>query len=242
MKVKCISDKRDYLLSILERELGENRVYHPLPYFSYSVGEYMVDRSGYIIADDDKSDLFPLLASLGFCEGNFREESSDEKSIFYCYDSSRVQTLINLFCIFSARAQLINKSLMARGAFTVSRPLMQSILNHPPLSTFEFFQMIYGRENDYRGIKVCHSYVSFPGFLKAPPEESNIHHQLADCIMNVALTKSWIKPFIKRPQNQKYVMKTWLNAIGMTGSEHEYARRIMLSRLNNCKKKEDGNA
>lgn len=242
MKVKCVSDRRDMLLYVLESELGEKRIYHPLPDFSYSVGDYNVDRRGYISVPSDELDLFSALARLGLCEGDYIEQAPDDSNIYYYYDNSRVQTLINLFSIISARYLLINKALAAQGAFFISKQLMQSILAHPPLTTHEFLQMIYRRDDDYRGIMVSNSYVSFPGFSKAPLEDAYIHRQLADCIMNVAKDKLWVKPFTKRSRNRKYVMRTWLNSIGMVGPCYDYARKTMLSRLNGYsdqKKKEE---
>jgi len=233
MKVKIIADRRDVILDVLEHKLGVGRVYHPLPDFSYSVAGYTVERSGYIVSDEDNPEVFTLLASLGLCEGSFNEVSPDDASIHYFYDNNRVRTLINLFCIISARSQLINKAIGARGAFSVAKPLMNSILKHPPLNSFEFLQLLYGRENEYRGIYVSHSYVSFCGFAKAPAAEAFMHRQLADCIMDTALSRQWIKPFTKRSKDQRSVMRNWLNAIGMGGPEHELARRTMLARFNN---------
>lgn len=231
MKVKCISDKRDMILYVLESELGEKRIYHPLPDFSYSVGSYCVDRDGYIKTPSDEMGVFPVLASLGLCDGDYTEQPPESSTIYYYYDNSRVQTLINIFSIISARQLLINKVLVARGVFFISKQLMQSILAHPPLDISEFLQMLYRRDEEYRGVRISNTYVSFPGFLKAPAEDAYIHRQLADCIMNIAKDKLWIKPFTKRSRNQKYVMRTWLNSIGMIGPTYDYSRKTMLSRL-----------
>ena len=75
------------------------------------------------------------------------------------------------------------------------------------------------------------THVILTGFRKGKSEEKQIHRQLADLMVNAARSRAWTKTFTPKVRNRKYVFRTWLNSIGMTAPEYEYARSILLSRL-----------
>ena len=69
------------------------------------------------------------------------------------------------------------------------------------------------------------------GFSLCPPEEVQIHRQLAERINHISASSHWIKPYTRNVRNKKYAFRTWLNEIGMIGPEYEEARTVMLGRL-----------
>ena len=108
---------------------------------------------------------------------------------------------------------------------------MSQVEKHPPETVDEFLQVLYGLDESYRGVSFSRSHVILTGFRKGKPEEKQIHKQLADLMVHASRSRTWTKTFTPNVRNKKYAFRTWLNSIGMTGSEYELARSILLSRL-----------
>lgn len=231
MIVQCTSSNREMIIHVLESETDARAVYHGAPGFLVTVGRFSLHRDGSLTTDNDESDVFRALSRLGLCDFPLVFEPPDCDVISYPMDRHSGQTLLNLFSIFSARQRLINQAIGSRRAFFISPELMNHLLDHPPEKIDGFLQALYGRKKEYAGIHVTPAHISLTGFLKGNPEESHIHRQLADLIMNAALSQNRIKPFTKNVRNRKYAFRIWLNSIGMIGPEYEQARQILLSRL-----------
>ena len=114
---------------------------------------------------------------------------------------------------------------------------MEHLTAHPPQTVSEILQALYGFEDEYTGLEITRTHnknksiVSFTGFERCRKEESQIHRQLADHIMQAARTLKWIKPYTRNVRNRKFAMHTWLYQIGMAGPEYEDTRSILLGRL-----------
>lgn len=231
MKAQCISSNRDFILYVLEKETGKRSVKGPAPDFLCTAGNYSLTRDGFILAPDDSDDVLVTLSELGLCDYPYVPDPPEDSTIVFPTERQTGQTLLNLFCILSARQNLINRALAAKDAFFVSPNLMKNLLAHPPSTKEEFLQALYNEQTGYKGILICSAWISFPGFKDAPLEEIHIHYQLTEKIINTALSRQWIKPFTGNPRNKKYAFRTFLNEIGMIGPEYEDARRVMLARL-----------
>ena len=232
MEARCTSGNRELILRVLQDATGEQPIYQGLPAFSYSVGGYTLRRDGWIEADAPEPAAFPLLAALGLCEWPCAPTGAlDPRDIVYPAAGHTGATLVNLIGMLSARQRLLNRALDARGAFFVAPKLMASLRTHPPATVAEFLQALYGRNDEYRGIAFSLERIVFTGFRKARVDEAHIHRQLADLIVRAALSQQWAKSFTPRVRNQKFALRTWLNAIGMIGPDYEEARLVLLSRL-----------
>lgn len=164
--------------------------------------------------------------------GSVSEPVTESGSDFaYALNSDDVRFIKNLFCIFSARQLLINNAIDARGAFYISRRLMQDLLDHPPQTIAEYMQFLHGRSGEFAGIAINPDSIVLSGFAKGHPDETQIHKQLADLIVSSAKTRQHIKAFTHNARNRKYAFRTWLYSIGMKGPEYAEARNILLSRL-----------
>ena len=236
MIVRCTSGDRGLIISLLERKTGVEAVYRPMPEFSCVVGAYTLKRDGAIEWDDDrsddKSDVLETLSELGLCEAPGGTLDGGE-SVHYSYplDGHTGKTLLNLMCMISARYRLINNALGCRGAFYITPELVNDLLAHPPVTIDEFRRSIYGRDEEYKGLKLTDNSIILDGFRRGKPEEAHVHRQLADMMIREALARQWIKPFTRNVRNRKYAMKTWLVTIGMNGVEYAEARTVMLGRL-----------
>ena len=231
MEAKCTSGNHGMILYVLQREVQERITYCGAPHFSYRIGAYTLLRDGRIVAPADEAGVFPTLAAMGLCDYPYDPAPPDAGDIAYPMEGHSGTSLLNLLSIFSARQQLINRALDARGAFYVAPRLMEDLLAHPPVTVADFLQALYGREEEYCGITFSAAYIALPGFRSGRPGERPIHQQLADRILETAQTQRWVKAFTPNVRNKKYAFRTWLNAIGMTGPEYEAARLTMLARL-----------
>ena len=233
MQARSTSSNRGMMVIVLERELGVRAVRHLSPGFAVEVGECALLRDGRIVCGDSQPSASALqtLAALGLCDGPRVPAAPRPGDLVYPMAPHTGRTLLNLVSIVSARQHLLNAALGVRGGFRVARPLMQDLLDHPPADIPAFLQALYGRDAECRGFRFDLDSVILTGFRRAPRDESHVHRQLADRIIDAALTLGWAKPFTRNVRNRKYAMRTWLNALGMRGPEFEEARRVLLGRL-----------
>ena len=231
MKVQCTSSNREFILYVMETELGERAAYSGLPDCTYNVGNCRLQRDGWIVSDTEDSKVFEKLAELGLCEYPVRESQPDEMEIIFPMNSFTGTALVNLICIISARQNLINRALDIPNAFFIAEDFMKDLLTHPPETIPEFMRCLYNRGADYKGVRFDRSYVSFTGFSKGHVKERPIHQQLADLIVKAAKSNLWTKAFTPNVRNKKFAFRSWLNSIGMIGPEYEEARSVMLHRL-----------
>lgn len=245
MEAKCISSNREMIVRVLQRETGAPVERHCAPSFACDVGPYTLRRDGMLMVDEDELGILPLLASLELCALDMGAGSSaaDEQAhelveadgvpLFYPMAGHSGRSLLNLFSIISSRQLLLNHALAApRGkGFRVDPSLMDDLLAHPPISVAEFFQALYGRDAEYAGVRLDRERIELTGFERCPSDERQLHCQLADRVMEAALTLRWVKAYTRNVRNRKYAFRTWLNAIGMRGPDYEEARRVMLRRL-----------
>lgn len=233
MEANCTSSNREMILHVMQREAQGRVVYHASPSFSCSVNGYLLRRDGVLSADEDRCGVFSLLASLGLCDQAYEPPEPPSDAICYPARPHTGRSLLNLFSIVSSRQALLNCALAAprSKAFHVAPSLMDDLLAHPPTSVAEFVQALYGRGREYRGMRIDLAHVELTGFRRCPRDEDHVHRQLADRIIETALTLKWAKPYTKNVRNRKYAFRTWLNAIGMSGPAYAEARQVMLDRL-----------
>jgi len=224
------------ILHVLQKELGQQPQYHPLPDFSWSVGGITLLRDGSIVSDKNAEDIFILLSSLGLCDYPYMPKEPAISAIAYPTDSHDGHSLLNLFCMISAHQYLLNQALGAKSAFYIAPGLMDMLLEHPPVTYIEFIQTLYLSDGTYHGIGVNPSFIHLTGFSKCKSEEGNIHRQLADLMISASKSLNYTKAYPRNVRNRKYAFRTWLNSIGMAGPAYEEARRTMLSRLYGCSK------
>ena len=231
MHTYCTSADREMILRVLERELGARARVSPAPEFMTTVGGVTLRRDGRITAGEEARLALEWLSELGLCDYPCPAELPGDGSVAWPMEQHTGTSLLNLFCMLSARQRLINAALAARGAFRVEPGLMADLLAHPPGAREELLRMLYGREAEYAGLTLRRGWVIFDGFGRCPAGERAIHRQLAGRMVAVALRRRRVKAFTPNARNRKYALRTWLNAIGMIGPEDEAARRTMLSRV-----------
>lgn len=231
METRCISGDRDAILRILEEATGCRPAEAGIPDFSVTVGPYALLRDGRLVTEADGGAVFAVLSFLGLCDWPGTPRPPAPGTLCCPIAGWSGTALRNLLAILSARQALLNKALDAKGAFFVSRPLMEGLLRHPPADLNALLRTLHGREDELRGIGFDRDYISLPGFRRGHPEEGHIHRQLAQRMVAVAWRQRWVKPFTPGVRNQKYVFRIWLNSIGMGGPEYEEARRVLMGRL-----------
>ena len=245
METKWTDGSRETVLRMLEEETGERAVYHFSPSFAYTVGSFALLRDGRLTAESDGEAILVRLAALGLCEeprpeeGNTAQTTPPQDSadpprsgeFVYPMDAHDGRSLVNLVHLLSARQHLLNKAIGVPGAFRVSKELVEHLAAHPPLSRWDFLQQLRGREEQCRGAVFSSKNLALTGFRRSRAEDRAACRQLAERMVAAALAQNRAKPFTTNARNQKYVMKTWLYAIGMDGPDCADARARLLARL-----------
>lgn len=224
MEAKCTSSNREMILYVLQKETGAQVRYGFSPTFVCTVGTFTLTRDGKISSQTREPRIFSILASLGLCDFPYTPAPPVQGDFFYSMEPHSGTTLTNLLCMVSARQYLISAAIGCPGAFSVDSSLILRLQNHPPVTRAEFLQALYGSRQLCRGIRFDPSYIRLTGFKRSKTVEAPLCRQLADQMIQIALTKNWIKPFTTNIHNKKYAMHTLLNAIGMRGEAYAEAR------------------
>ena len=249
MQAKCISLDRDLIIRIIENETGAISGNCFSPEFTCVIGAFTLTRSGFLQTADGIPHVFAILSELGLCEtidrGNQLSGSSEfpessetiepvsksrpaASDFIYSIKDHTGNTLVNILNTISARHILLNRALSSPGAFHADKCLIRDCLHHPPVSSWEFLQLLYHFPGAYRRVAFSPEDIRFTGFLKSRTVPLHVRRQLADHLMYAAVTRQWIKPYTVNSRNKKYAMRTWLNSIGMTGDEFAEARKWLL--------------
>lgn len=226
MKYKGLLTDRQPLISALEEETATAAVYSGAPSFRYSIGAYTVLRDGSLEVADDRADraMLSRLAAKGLIE-----DTSDEPAgIAFQMDSFTGRTLVNIVNTLASRGKLINKAIGRPNAFHMGTKLVRELKAENPNTVAEFMDVLHrcGGEKAIRGLRLTGGKIVFTGF-----PDNTACRALAEHIVNAALSLRWIKAKEPTGENEKYIFRVWLNALGMKGAEYSTARAELLKRL-----------
>ena len=231
MEAKCTSSNREMILYVLQKETGAQAVFGFSPAFDCTVGGFTLTRDGRICSKTREPRIFSILSYLDLCDYPCKPTSPAPEDFAWPMEPHTGLTLMNLLCQISARQYLLSAAIGKPGAFSVDPGLILQLQSHPPVTRAEFLQALYGKKKLYHGIRFDPWYIRLNGFRRSRTVDARYCRQLADRMVETALTQNWVKPFTTNIHNKKYAMHTWLNAIGMRGEEYSPARLALTRTL-----------
>ncbi|MBQ6493135.1 MAG: hypothetical protein IJI92_04645 [Erysipelotrichaceae bacterium] len=230
MKTRIISSNRDLIVKIIENETCCKARYDLSPSFNCHIGDYTITRDGFILSDVSNN-IFPLLGSLGLCDHPFPKIRPLENDIYYSSQQHDGSSLSKLFYIIYSRQHLLNRSLNKAKAFFIDRKLINALHSHQPETLSEFLQTLYFHKGEYKGLIIGDEYIIFNGFRNNESIPHEICSILADKLIEESLSKKWVKASLHNNRNKKYIMRSWLNSLGFTGTGYEELRRYFVHDL-----------
>jgi len=198
------------LLSLKARYLGP-------PTFSYRVGDYTIDRNGYV---DGPSDV--ILEAVKNMIIEVPDRDSEHIKMDVLPAEVTVASVRNLINMIHSKQYLIGCALCYK-AFYVPRTLVTSINGKDTtmkdvIDAIKAFRPI-GIETADGGIKIT----GFPA--------GDAFETLSKAMIDYARGRHYILPDETIPDNEKYYMRAWLVRIGLGGKEYKMLRQIMLKNL-----------
>lgn len=230
MEITTTITDRAALVQLLENEIKQPVEYAGAPTFNYSVGPYTVLRNASIRVDDDKASpaLIQKMQELGYVA---KDDSSTGMEFEIGEDSL---TRVNLVNTFAARGSLINKAIGKPNAFYVAAALVRVLKDNPPEDLFEFNEAFIacGGDKALKGITFLKEKVVFTGFPDGrSEEEKEAFRDFAETITAACRHSKWLKGDAPEVENEKYIFRSWMNSMGLSGKKHTATRRILLERL-----------
>lgn len=228
--IKTSTRDREALMKFLEQETGAPSQYLGAPTFAYQIGAYKLLRNADIdcISPPDESFLQHLR------ESGFLENSITAEGISIPFTTTDPRSRMNLICMLSMRAKLINKAIGQDNAFIIRKGFLQKLKDHNPATLDEFrAEMAHldaGR--NLRGVHILDDRVIFTGFPDtASDAEQQAFRDLATCMVRSSEAQRWVKAASDDIVNEKYAFRVFLVKIGMKGKEYDMTRAILIERL-----------
>lgn len=247
------SERKD-LVGIIGDTVGIKPVYKYMPTCNYEIGGITVEKDGTVDWGEDTDAEIIRRAKDALSEAGFtaeddgepetaKEELPDDESetdaisltVKVPMKNHTGATLRNLINLFYTRAGLINKALGT--SFRVDEGLKDALQDDAcTLSTEKFFRAIADYEDEngkaIDGITLTPDDITFASLPETEDTEVIRTFTVLMGMMNkMALTQKRIQAKAVNEENEKYALRIWLTRLGMNGSEHKEARRVLMANL-----------
>ena len=230
MKIASLTNNRKKIVKVLEEATGAGAVYLGAPSFGYSVGSYMVDRSGDITAEEMDQEVIDYLVAKGIIADPGADTS--ETTISLPMEGCEGRSLKNLVFMLHSKGALLGKAVGKPGFYKVSEELITALEERPKLTTEEFLQTIAdASEGSLKGLSFETGKISFHFPYTTEPDRLQAFTQLTELMGRMAKEQVRVSMGKCKETNEKYTFRVWLMRLGMKGDKYKAARRILLHNL-----------
>lgn len=188
----------------LEKVVGKKSIYEGAPKYGFQLGNWYVDKDGFLIiprkvSDKEKDRVNQELKECGFEPVDLKKnEMPDSFCISMPLEGFTDQAILNLEKLIASKASLIRKALAC----------------------------------DSLNFEVSENKISFPWFIfPNDPEVTEANAIFISLLCNAAKTQRRVTAKERAVENEKYAMRCFLLRLGMIGDEYKQTRKSLLSRL-----------
>lgn len=221
-------DRRNLVKKIAEHLQAESRYQGP-PSFSYSIGPVTVERDGSINSEDAEvlESLKPFLMELGFIE-----PATDVLAISVPTEGMDGSQLRNLIHTLYGYQHLLNR-ITRREGFSISEAVTTRLGEYLPeaLSDFETLMADFKSLGDLTGVDFQDGTVTLSFPLDEAPEKNKAYADLVSAMVRAAREAKRVNAEVRRPENEKYVLRSWLLRLGFGGADFKASRNALLTGL-----------
>ena len=226
-------DRRTLVKKIAEHLQAESRYQGP-PSFSYSIGPVTVERDGSISSEDAEvlEGLKPFLLENGFIEPEV-ETDVDTLTISVPTEGMDGNQLRNLIFTLYSYQHLMNR-VTRRESFSVSEAVTVRLGEYLPESHADFETLMgdFKALGDLTGVDFQDGTVTMNFPLDEAPEKNKAYADLASAMVRAAREAKRVNAEVRRPENEKYVLRSWLLRLGFGGADFKASRNALLTGLN----------
>jgi hypothetical protein len=214
-----------------------------------------VDRDGNIICEDEEAmnTLGPFLLEQGYIEPDTEApetealgtealgteapetnaEDTDSLDITIPITGMDGNQLRNLVYILCGYQYLLNR-ITRHERFHISEAVIESLAESTPFNSSDFIERMnsFIAGGDLRGAAFSAEHVTlvFP-LEKDKPEKTEAYMKLASVIVDAAKTAKRVDTTVRRPENEKYVLRSWLVRLGLGGKDFKAERNALIDGL-----------
>lgn len=221
-------DRRTMVQKISEHLQAEARYQGP-PTFSYAIGAVTVARDGSISSEDAEvlETLRPFLMEHGFIETEI-----DTLAISAPTEGMDGNQLRNLIYTLYGYQHLLNR-VTRRESFSISEAVTMRLGEYLPetLADFETLMGDLKALGDLTGIDFQDGTVTLNFPLDDAPEKNKAYADLASAMVRAAREAKRVNAEERRPENEKYVLRSWLLRLGFGGADFKASRNALLNGL-----------
>ena len=235
-------ERRKELITAMAGLLEAKPRYNGAPSFSYTVGDYQVDKQGMVSVSDFMDSeagemLLEGLAERGFeCEAAFPEECESvaqetDQTDDDAHDPDAPQALATQ----EASACPDGYSLTIEIPLTGFTPGKLDNLTRLVNAKAPLIHMALGVDD--LPIQIHDDRIAFPWFLAVDPKASDYSDRMTayrvfiTLLCQTALSKVRVNAKERETDNPKFAMRVWLISLGMVGAEYKTARKVLLRNL-----------
>ena len=238
MTVRTNTNDRKALANKIAELLGQEAIYQRTPTYAYAVGPVTVDREGNIICEDEEAmnTLKPFLLEQGHIEPDTESDTEpDVDSLDITVpiagmDGNQLRNLIYTLCGYQ---YLLNR-VTRHETFYIVEAVIESLNENVPFNSSDFIERMnsFTANGDLRGVVFNAENVTlaFP-MEEDKPEKTKAYMKLTSAIVDAAKTAKRVDITVRRPENEKYVLRSWLVRLGMGGVDYKSERNALLDGL-----------
>lgn len=224
MKFKTTAENRKDAVKAMEQILGEKAKYLGPPTFDYEVGNFRIDKEGFI---ETASEEECMQMQKELIERNLAEGERSKLNIELPLEGFTPDSLKNLIYLIYSKQYLLGKSI-GMEALKVSESLIEKLMGDTEATLEKVIQTII--EEETVGLNFTEERIQFDGFPLVE-NESKAYTELVSAMVKAAKEQKRIKPQETIETNEKYYMRIWLVRLGFGGKEAKETRNILLARL-----------
>lgn len=216
------SDRKP-LVEAISQILDKPAVYQGAPSFSYSIGDYTVDRNGVLSHGSDIHPDFAAVLVSDLQERGFEAErvAIDNMAEAFDADENVPDTAPNTDASDKLTIEIPDTGFTPE----VRKNLKKIVASKATL-------LKQALETDGLPIVELDGKISFPWFtLHSIDGEADAYNRLIAAICKMAKTQKWVTAVEKPIENAKFTMRLFLIRLGFIGNEYKTARKILLRNL-----------
>lgn len=247
MTIQTTTTDRRTMVQEISEHLGPDAVYAGAPSFAYNIGELRVERDNSIHSEDLEAleALKPFLLERGYIEAEPEDveatdseatepepEEPDTLQTRIPIEGMTCNQLKNLMHTLYTHQYLLNK-VTRDETFVLPDDLITRLADNIPETVMDFETLLedYKARGELSGIGMDEGtfYMNFP---RSEAADKNLAYvDLACALVTAARNATRVKAIRLEPENEKYVLRSWLVRMGFGGVDLKASRNALLNGL-----------
>jgi len=229
MTIRTRTDDRKAMVKQISEHLQLEAIYQGPPTFAYTIGLMTVDRDGAITCEEDGTlgALKPFLAEKGYIAAEI--ETLEITTPIEGMDGNQLR---NLMYMLYGYQYLLNR-VTRRENFFIADSVVERLREQVPESAAYFEALVkdFRASGDLAGVDFKAGTVTLDFPLEESPEKNKAYADLLCAIVKASREAKRVSAEKHCPENEKYVLRSWLLRLGFGGADFKASRNALLNGL-----------